>query len=480
MKRAIFFNLAAALCLVAAPSVRAQGAPAAAAGFASASGTIVDSLHNGPLVHANVIIEGTTRVGFTDADGHYAIDSIAPGAHRVRVLHAVLDTVGISLRTPEINFVAGQNHALDISLPGPKFMTSRFCNAAQQNLGPAALVGFVKDPDTNAPMIGAKVELVYEVADPIGRKTPRVRSGTTDSTGIYRICGIPGDMSGKVQVFRNGVASGEVPAEITNGFLGLRAFSIASQHQSVVAVKNDSGKVRMVAKGSAKVTGKVLDKQGKPLKEARVTIQGGGAPVLTNILGVFTLDSLPSGTQSLEVRKLGYSVAEIPVELSTMSPATANVTMTDAIPLLETMRTEAAADQALSDLGYLERKRSGFGYFLDDKLINHDAIMFTDIMYTVPGLKVSPVGNGRDYAVTDTRNAANGCVNYYVDGFPWEEMSPGDINNFVRPNETVAVEVYHGSNTPPQFQKSGQTSCATIVIWTQGKVSTMTKKKKKS
>ena len=479
MKRAISLNLAAALCIIAAPSVRAQGAPAAAAGLSSASGVVVDSLHDGPLVHANIIIEGTTRIGFTDKDGHYAIDSIPPGAHRVRVLHAVLDTVGITMRTPDINFVAGQNHALDISLPGPKFMVSRFCNAAQQSLGPAALVGFVKDPDTNQPMIGAKVELVFEVTDVIGRKTPRVRSGTTDSTGIYRICGIPGDMTGKVQVFRNGVSSGEVPAEVTNGFLGLRAFSIESQHQAVVEVKNDSGKVRRVAKGSAKITGRVLDKKGLPLKEARVTIQGGGAPVLTNPNGVFTLDSLPSGTQSLEVRKLGYSVAEVPVELSTLATANATVTMTDAVPLLEVMRTEAAADQALSDLGYLERKHSGFGYFLDGNQINHDAIMFTDIMYTVPGLKVSPVGNGRDYAVSDTRNAAGGCVNYYVDGFPWTEMTPGDINNFVRPGETVAVEVYHGSNTPPQFQKPGQSSCASIVIWTQGKVSTMSKKKKK-
>jgi hypothetical protein len=327
-------------------------------------------------------------------------------------------------------------------------------------------------------MIGAKVELVYEVADPIGRKTPRVRSGTTDSSGVYRICGIPSDMSGKVQVFRNGVSSGEVPAEVTNGFLGLRSFSIVGQHQAFTEVTNDSGKVRRVAKGSAKLTGKVTDKKGVPLKEARVTLQGGAAPVLTNAYGVFTLDSLPSGTQSLEVRKLGYSVQEIPVELSALSPAATNVTMSDAIPLLATMRTEAAADQALSDLGYLERKQSGFGTFLDGKQINHDALMFTDIMYSVAGLKVSPVGNGRDYAVSDARNATGGCVNYFVDGFPWQEMSPGDINNFVRPDETVAVEVYHGSNTPPQFQTSGQTSCVSIVIWTQGKVSTMSKKKK--
>jgi hypothetical protein len=70
-------------------------------------------------------------------------------------------------------------------------------------------------------------------------------------------------------------------------------------------------------------------------------------------------------------------------------------------------------------------------------------------------------------------------VNYYVDGFEWPEMTPGDINSFVRPDETVAVEVYHGSNTPAQFQKPGQSGCAAIVVWTQAKVSTMSKRKAK-
>jgi hypothetical protein len=266
--------------------------------------------------------------------------------------------------------------------------------------------------------------------------------------------------------------------EIENGFVGLRGFSIVSQHQAVVEVKGDSGKVRRVAKGSAKVTGRVLDKKGQPLRDARVTIQGGGAPVLTNSSGQFTLDSLPSGTQALEVRKLGYSVAEVPVELSANTPANATVTMTDAVPMLETMRVEAAADRALSDLGYTGRKQTGMGYFMDGKMINNAAISFSDVMRVAPGLKVMPAGNGRDYVIVDSRNAQGGCVVFWVDGIEWQQMTPGDIDSYVRPDEVVAVEVYHGSGTPPQFQKNGNTSCAAVVVWTQAKVSTMSKRKK--
>lgn len=476
MKRANLLPLAlVALCCAAMP-LRAQGTPAA--GMSALKGMAIDSLHETPLARATVVVEGTNRQAITNADGQYFIDSIPPGKHRVALTHPLLDTLGLNMRTPEYNFVAGTTHELDIPVPGPAYLASRVCPAATQALGPAVLLGFVKDPDTRAPTVGAKVELVFQSVDPIGRKSPRVRSAITDSLGLYRICGLPKDMSGKVQVFRNGISSGEVATEITNGFVGLRAFSVASQQQ-VVEVKTDSGKVKRVAKGSARVTGRVVDKKGQPLRDARVTIQGGGAPVLTNANGQFTLDSLPSGTQALEVRKLGYSVAEQAVELSANSPASATVTMSDAVPMLETMRVEAAADKALSDLGYLSRKQTGMGYYMDGNLINHAALSFSDVMRVAPGLRVSPTGNGRDYVITDSRVAQGGCVTFYVDGVEWQEMSPGDIDQYVRPDEMVAVEVYHGSNTPPQFQKPGQSSCASIVVWTQAKVSTMSKNAKK-
>jgi hypothetical protein len=445
--------------------------------FSGLKGMVIDSIHNAPLAGASVMIDGTTRVGVTDRDGHYRIDSIPAGRHKVMVMHPLLDTLGITMRTPEYPFAAGQVHELDVPVPGPEFVASRLCNRIQRERGPAVLTGFVRDPDTNGPAIGANVELVYYEADPIGRKQLRKRNVPVDSGGSYKICMLPADMSGKVQVFRGGVSSGEVPVEVTNGALALRSFSVAAS-QTVVEVKNDSGKVKRVAKGTARVAGKVVNKKGEPLAGARVMLQGGGSTAITRPNGEFTLDSLPSGTQAIEVRKLGYSVTEVPVELSSNALASANVTMSDAVPMLETMRVEAAADKALSDLGYTSRKQMGLGYFMDDKQINHAAMAFSDVLRVAPGLKVVPVGDGRSYQVVDTRSASNGCVNFYVDGTYWEQMSPGDIDTYVRPDELVAIEIYHGSQTPPQFQKAGQTSCAAVVAWTQGKVSTISKRKK--
>jgi hypothetical protein len=468
--------LAAALS---APGVLgAQAATPPAAGFAKLQGFVIDSVHNGPLAKAVVLVEGASRNTQTDVDGRFVIDSIPPGQHRIMVLSAVLDTLGFSMRTPAYTFTADKTNELDLSIPSPERITNVICNSAQRTRGPAAMVGFVRDPDTKEPATGSKVQLVYNEKDLIGRPQPRLREAVVDSAGLYKICGLPGDMSGKVQVFRNGVSSGEVPAEVSNGFLALRGFSIVGKHDALVAVKTDSGKTKMVAKGTARVSGRVMDKKGQPLKDARVMLQGGGEVALTKTNGEFTLDSLPSGTQALQVRKLGYSVTEVAVELSAREPATTTITMSDAVPLLQTMRVEATQDKALSDVGYLQRKQTGMGYFMDGSQINHDAISFADVMRVAPGLKVVPLGDGRTYVITDSRNSGgSGCVNFYVDNTRWTEVTPGDIDTFVRPDELVAVEIYHGSETPPQYTTPGMSSCATVVAWTRARIHSQPSKK---
>jgi len=460
----------AVIATLAASAASAQNPtpPASSTGVSVLQGFVMDSIHGSPLVNAKVTIEGTNRSGMTTAEGQYRIDSIPPGPHRVVVTHPMLDTAGLQMRTPEYPFVAGKAHDLDLAVPTGQRLVASMCNSAQRNLGPAAMVGFVKDADSNKPAVGAKVEVVFQVADIIGRKSPRVRSNVTDSLGTYRICGLPADMDGKVQVFRNGVSSGEVPIQVTGG-LALRAFSISSTKQ-IAEVKGDSGKTVRIAKGNARVTGVVVDKTGKPLSGARVMLQGGGATAISKSNGEFILDSLPSGTQAIEVRKLGYAAADVPVELSTNAPAKTTVTLGDFVPVLQTMVVEAQKDKALSKVGYLERKQMGNGYFFDSNQINHESMTFSDVMRISPGLRISPTGDGRTYVIQDSRSASNGCVNYYVDGTLWQTLEPGDIDSYVRPSEIVAVEVYHGSQTPPQYTPAGQGGCATIVVWTVAKV----------
>jgi len=134
------------------------------------------------------------------------------------------------------------------------------------------------------------------------------------------------------------------------------------------------------------------------------------------------------------------------------------------------MRVTARKEKGLMDVGFSDRKRSGMGYYLDeDQLKLRQTTQFSDMLRTVPGLRVQPAGDGTN-VITSSRDATGGCVTFYVDGSPWQQMTPGDLDTFVRPEEVGALEVYSGSTTPAQFQQPGQSGCTTVVIWTKRRI----------
>jgi hypothetical protein len=485
MLKRLFILSALAGAAASAPAAAQNPTPAnaaapAGAGVAIIKGLVLDSLHESALRGALVRLDNTTREAITDSLGRYRIDSVPAGMHRMVVLHPLLDTIGISLVTPPLTFASGENREIDLAVPSGETLVSLFCPAARRALGPAALVGFVRDADTEAAAKGAKVSLLYYEADPLGlKKTAKVREYPIGEDGRYRICGLPPNMSGKLQVFRNGVQTGEVPVALGDssplkGLLAMRAMSISSTSTSTVVAassSDSSAKQTTLVRGRARVTGRIVNKYGQPVAGARVELQNTGAATKTRPNGEFTLDSLPSGTQTLEIRQLGFSPTEVAVELSQNAPQTVTVKMADYVPVLSEMRVTASRERGLSDVGFSDRKRSGMGYYLDsDQLKGRQTTQFSDMLRTVPGVRVQPGGDGTN-VITSSRDATGGCVTFYVDGAPWQQMTPGDLDTYVRPEEVAALEVYNGVTTPAQFTQPGQSGCTTIVIWTERRVS---------
>jgi hypothetical protein len=182
------------------------------------------------------------------------------------------------------------------------------------------------------------------------------------------------------------------------------------------------------------------------------------------------LDSLPAGTQALVVRQLGYSPTEVPVELSARTPARVMVKLGVLVPQLSPVEVVSRREEGLQKVGFLDRKRtSAGGYFIGpEQLAKRNATKFTDVLRTTPGLRVQE-SNGQAM-ITSTRSAqGGGCVTVYVDGAPWQQIDPGDLDTFVQPNEIAAVEVYSGASIPAQFTTPGQ-SCSAVVVWTKTRV----------
>jgi hypothetical protein len=458
------------LALTLAPALVAQ-APARA----TAIGTVYDSVRLRPLAGALIRVDTSEVMAIADGDGRFRIDGIPPGQHYLRVEAPILDTLGIALRSPSLNFAAGDAKVAELAIPASEALVMRLCSSAWRARGPAALMGRIREADTGKPAVGAKVSLLWfeiESQMPL-RRAPRVREATVTADGTYRICGLPAELDGKAQVIRGNLTSGDVPISFGLDILALRSMSIAAAEALVVdttPTRQDSAGVpappappRRV--GSARLAGRVTNKAGQPIAGARIQVDGTTRSVETRANGEFFLDSLPPGTQNVTVRKLGFAPTEEAVDLSSLETSRVQVSMADFVPMLETVRVSAQRERGLNDVGFARRKRIASGWFVEgDEIANKNALNFSDVLRTAPGIAVQRSGNKQYLA--NSRDPMNGCVNIWIDGTQWQQIEPGDIDDFVKPWELAAIEVYGATTTPAEYSSGGRGNCSTVVVWT--------------
>lgn len=474
------------ICIGVAVVIGAGVAPRAVnaqqGGMAAVAGSVVDSIHGGiPLPGAIVKINGANRQATTDANGRFQIDSIPPGDHSLSLIHPLLDTLGVAINTRAVPFQAGNTLAVELAIPSAQTVLERSCAAAWRARGPSALVGKVLDADTETPLVGAKVSLVwYQLSLTTLKKEPVYRSQPVGPDGTYRICGLPGGVNGTVQAEFNGRKTAEVRVVMDEanplGFQSLRIGTTTvaetppdtTKRAPGAVAKADTTPKRLV--GPARLTGRVINAAGAPVANARVDVTGTGAATLTRADGTFGFTDLPSGTQALVVRQLGFEPVETPVELSGRVPKQVTVRMTKAAQVLAAVPIKAEQSKdGLDQVGWARRKKNGFGYFMGPEDIQQrQATRMTDLFRTVPSLRVVP--SGMDYIVESNRDATGGCVNYVVDGSPYKSLFAGDVDRLMPPQDVAAIEVYTGSSTPAEFQTPGSSSCTTIVMWSKFKV----------
>jgi hypothetical protein len=483
--------LAAGLALVSGTLLAQGGTPPS---FGTITGTLYDSVHMAPLRRAGVQVEGTERVAFTNGEGRYRIDSVPAGPQRIRVEHDLLDSLGVSMRTEPLEVAAGQERIVDLSVPSSGTLVALSCPAGQRNLGPSAIIGRLLDADTDTPVQGGKVSFAWtEISLATGlRRVPRVRNVTTGADGVFRVCGLPNQVEGTLQADKQGILTAEVRVLFEGQPLVIQGLRIGNAN-TVSRAEDDTSKGGrqtttgprlspvVVQRGSAVLSGKVVAANGQPMSGVRVDVIGAPGAALTNDRGEFTLTGLPSGTQTVAARQLGFAPVENPVELSTRAPASVTITMSKPAQVLATVVVKAEQDQGLERIGFVARKRAGHGYFVDaEEVMKRGPNVLTDVFRSIPMLRVSPGGAyGSEYIVTDARSqGTGGCVRYMIDGAPWEAIYPGDLDRIMPPWNVGAIEVYHGATVPSQFTTAGNSSCAVIVIWSKQRVESAGKGKR--
>ena len=453
---------------------------------ATITGVAVDSVRGGYLRGAIVSVSGTTLSGITDSAGRFRIDSIPPGTRYLEVMHPLLDSLSLVVRSPQREIAAGSKTSFILSVPSAKTIVGAKCGPADLARGPAALLGTVMDADTETPARGATVSVEWTDYQLTNRKVvrlPQRRIGSVRPDGTYRVCGIPSDLVTGVVAYRGADSTSAVPVNFANG-LGVVGFhlpgAVATAATPAAAIPIAPGaKTPAVAtpaaapRGRAVLNGKVVDPGARPLAGARVALEADDAATTTDNAGKFTLSGLRSGTRSLSVRRLGFEAIEVPVDLSSLAPRDVTVTMSRFVPVLDAVRVSAVRELGLSRVGFSERKAAGNGKFYGpDDIATRNPQKLNSLLETAPYLRMGTDADGHRYVT----GRLNGCVKYYVDGHPWYSGRDNDWqmgpDNFLSGAELAGVEIYDELSAPAEFQNfsSAGANCAVVVIWTKQKL----------
>ncbi len=472
-----YLLLAALAC---APSIVSSQQTTAKPGHATVTGVAVDSVRGGYLRGAIVYVSGTSLSAMTDSSGRFKIDSVIPGTRHLEVMHPLLDSIALRVRSPERDLKAGDTTVFILALPSPSTIVANKCTAEEIGRGKAALVGTVTDGDTGAPATGSTVSvewLEYQLGRRSMNRLPHRRIGSVRSDGTYRVCGIPDDLTTGTIAFRGADSTSTVPATFTQK-LAVVSFRIPGPVAALPSApvnRLDSAAPASVPRGSATLTGRVVDPNGSPLANARVAVETDDASAMTDNNGDFRLTGLRTGTRGLSVRRLGFAAKDLPVDVSATAPQSVTVTLERYVAMLDAVRVSAIRDIGLQRVGFADRQRSAFGrFFGPDDIDKRNPQRLSTLLETSPSLRVGTNQEGKRYITS----RHNGCVAYVVDGLRWSSTKPTDIemspDSFLSGAELGAVEVYDGLSAPAEYIRysiSGE-PCAVVVVWTKFKLGT--------
>ena len=423
-------------------------------------GVIADSVDGGPLQGAEVIVSGIAATVTTDSLGRFTIDSLTPGTYQVGVYHPLLESLGITLATKP--FVIGPDSAgvVNLAVPSIPTLVRRYCGKEQSQSAPSAIAGRVLDPDTDDPIPDAAISLAWTDIQ-VGKETGVVRTPhelhtETNSSGFYRICGLPSDLDGTLEVTRGKLSTPEVPIALNGALLGFQSMSIP-------------GKTGTHATGI--VTGHVLSPAGKPVGAARVEIPISGVSTQTREDGSFRLAGVLTGTQLLVARSLSFATAVEAVGVTSRQPTNITLMLAEKVSVLDPVLVTARREYALDKSGFTRRKLAGGGHFFTREDIDQRKPNYiTDMVKNLPGIDVSherggTVISGRR-AATSIYSGNRSCTRVYVDGSDWGSLQAGDLDMIVNPDDVIGLEVYQPGDVPNRFRNL-RGDCLTLVVWTQ-------------
>lgn len=449
---------------------------------ATVQGTVYDSLDRAPLAGALVQLVPAdtsstgTRFGATttaDSTGTFALASVPDGRYLIGFFHPLLDSLGIA--PPLQALVVEGQHPMRVFLatPSPARLRAAICGAPKDTLLAGLIVGTVRDAQSGRALASARVTgqwLEYSFTPQgVVRRTPTL-AATTGDNGWFALCNVPAGGVMTLTASRGADSTDllelQVPAA---GFLHRELYLGPSRFtgsDSVAGARGGAGQVRGTVVAAA---------DGRPLAGATVAIAG-GPRTRTNVRGEWTLAGAPEGTRMLEVRFVGYYPARLPVDVAAGAPPV-RLALPTLRAVLDTVKVVATPLNQRA-VEFEMRRRQGVGYFLSRADVARvHPIATSDLFNVIPGFEMQQDGETPDRVIVSRRTHHFGksircSPAIWINGVYFPRFSASEIDELVRPEELVGIEVYSEASVPPQYRPLGtdannQGSCGSILIWTR-------------
>ena len=414
-------------------------------------GTVYDSIARAPLPGAVVQMMDQSRPGrlnstTADAKGRFSFIGVMPGRYLIGFQHERLDSLALESPTRVVDVRGGESAKADLAVPSSATINVTVCGASGLGDSTGLVIGLLRDAATEEVLTTGTVQVEWQdLVLQRGQFVPENQylSAVMQPTGWFALCHVPADLDVLTRAFRGRDSTGFAVVRVGIGGITRRDFSIG---------------------GVARVHGRVRSERGQPLANARVVVAGTERGASTDSGGVFQLSDIAAGTQTLELRALGYVPETRELSLKANADFAIDVTLTSFKKVLDTIHVVSTRLYNRDSNGFEKRRKTGFGTYFDEAAIKrrspYDAY---SMLYGIPSLQV--VSRGFDRVVL-MRSPTGACVpNLFIDGMRMSTDLLGQLDVLVQPQELAAMEVYRSGNVPAEFFTFD--NCGAIVIWTK-------------
>jgi hypothetical protein len=334
----------------------------------SIRGTVVDSISGKPVPSARVGVYNTVLQTVADSLGRFAFSDVPAGDRALTIHTASLDSLSASYTVPVT--VSGAT-TIAVRVPSALQIAAMACGDRGYGSGGIVLGKLRVGEDSTASLAGT----VSAEWPTTGGTAPKWVSATSDARGRFALCGVPLDTALSLRAATEG-ASGQAT--------GIRVGSAARFGRAELVLHRERAT-------TATFAGLVTDSTSKPIANTEVMLPDVGRGTATDEQGAFVLRDVPTGSQRVLVRHIGYGPVETQLTFVGGETIQRHLTMVRSTTLDSVVVKAQAVDHQLDD--FEVNKKLGLGHFLTRaELAPQEGRSTGAVLTTVPGIKVFAIG----------------------------------------------------------------------------------------